>query len=380
MVAPTITSRPNNSDYDVSADQWNATVNAVKHQPYSYLIYTDGAGNYYAKNGETGEISWESTVFTTVYNNVASELTSGGTIYVKRGSYDLTTAITIENGTTLLVEGQTTFIVKHSNSPAITIKDGDIIGEGKVYINLWFDVTCIYVTDSSMHQLENLVLYGADQANSIGIHFYSPSSSAYVDKMRIVNCKIFRFNHNIVIDSASTGYVNRLGFYDCYIQLGVTTGITFDRASAGSSGHLLSGCEIAENNIGLKYNGTGLTLSGCTFDGSDTYEIQLDATHAALKLVGCKIWQSNSSKVFDGSSVVDDSFDFSGNFPSHKIGNSTGTGAEQTIAHGLVGIPSFVLLSPPTSNATESSASDTTNIYVTADNGEKYYYYVEYKP
>jgi len=30
-------------------------------QSYSYLIYTDGTGNYYAKNGTDGTISFKST-------------------------------------------------------------------------------------------------------------------------------------------------------------------------------------------------------------------------------------------------------------------------------------------------------------------------------
>lgn len=61
-------------------------------------------------------------------------------------------------------------------------------------------------------------------------------------------------------------------------------------------------------------------------------------------------------------------------------GSSTGTGAQQTIPHKLAGTPGIVLLSPPTANPYESASADATNIYVTADSGEKWYWYVEYKP
>lgn len=63
-------------------------------------------------------------------------------------------------------------------------------------------------------------------------------------------------------------------------------------------------------------------------------------------------------------------------------GSSTGTGGEQTIAHGLSGIPDIVILSngDAASNPYQSSAADATNIYVTADNGETWFYLAIYKP
>lgn len=57
MSTPTVTAKANNAAYDVSATQWNAVVNAVKNQPYSYIIYKDGV-NCCAKNGMTGTLTY----------------------------------------------------------------------------------------------------------------------------------------------------------------------------------------------------------------------------------------------------------------------------------------------------------------------------------
>lgn len=67
-------------------------------------------------------------------------------------------------------------------------------------------------------------------------------------------------------------------------------------------------------------------------------------------------------------------------FVTENFGSSTGTGEEQTIPHGLAGTPTYVFLSPPATNAYESSSADGTNIYVTADVGEDYHYHVIQNP
>ena len=62
----------------------------------------------------------------------------------------------------------------------------------------------------------------------------------------------------------------------------------------------------------------------------------------------------------------------------HATDSSTGTGSEQTIAHGLAVAPTVVLitLTEALASAAESpfmsTASDDTNIYITAGNGINY--------
>ncbi|MBU1173228.1 MAG: hypothetical protein KKD44_26990, partial [Proteobacteria bacterium] len=59
---------------------------------------------------------------------------------------------------------------------------------------------------------------------------------------------------------------------------------------------------------------------------------------------------------------------FNKGFITEIRGISTGTGAQQTIAHGLSGIPDYVFFSniEDGANPYQSTAADATNIYVTA--------------
>jgi hypothetical protein len=67
----------------------------------SYVIFTDGT-NYYARNGLTGEIEFQSTNASYVINNVLTSLTGGGEVVLKDGTYSLTSPIKITNsGVTL---------------------------------------------------------------------------------------------------------------------------------------------------------------------------------------------------------------------------------------------------------------------------------------
>jgi hypothetical protein len=62
-------------------------------------------------------------------------------------------------------------------------------------------------------------------------------------------------------------------------------------------------------------------------------------------------------------------------------GTSTGTGAQQTIAHGLAKVPTTVILSERTTGgalAYQSAAADATNIYVLAVNAKTYSWYARF--
>lgn len=69
-------------------------------------------------------------------------------------------------------------------------------------------------------------------------------------------------------------------------------------------------------------------------------------------------------------------------FTTEAYGTSTGTAGQQTIAHGLSGIPDYVILSniEDAANAYQSSAADATNIYITAASGKDYVWYAVYEP
>jgi hypothetical protein len=76
-------------------------------QPYSYLIYTDGAGNYCAKNGTDGTISFKSTNATYV---IQSAINQEGIIAIKTGTYFGTSLSLSDLNVRLIGEGQNTIL------------------------------------------------------------------------------------------------------------------------------------------------------------------------------------------------------------------------------------------------------------------------------
>lgn len=77
-----------------------------------------------------------------------------------------------------------------------------------------------------------------------------------------------------------------------------------------------------------------------------------------------------------GNTYVRESFLLGGGASkrSENMGTSTGTGSQQTIAHGLGTTPTFVFISTieDAANAYQSAAADATNIYITAVSGKDY--------
>jgi hypothetical protein len=74
----------------------------------SYIIFTDGAGNYYARNGSTGKIEFSGTSASAVIQNAIDSLPqNGGKILLKGGKYILANSITI-NKNSIHISGENT--------------------------------------------------------------------------------------------------------------------------------------------------------------------------------------------------------------------------------------------------------------------------------
>jgi len=156
----------------------------------------------------------------------------------------------------------------------------------------------------------------------------------------------------------------------------------------------------------VKNNNTQVvTLNACDDFIVKNLEVQ-DATHRAISVTGASgdvrimdsvlrdtratpsmdygVWSDStgSKPIVDKKTVkvigetADEYYECS--FVSNS-GSSTGTGSQQTIAHGLYTTPSIVILSPTSGGADpyESASADATNIYVTCTNGETYRWYAE---
>jgi len=76
----------------------------------NYLVWKDGS-TYYAKNGESGNIDYSGTVASTVIQAAIDALTSGGTVFLKQGTYTITAKISVTtNDISIIGEGDSTFL------------------------------------------------------------------------------------------------------------------------------------------------------------------------------------------------------------------------------------------------------------------------------
>ena len=104
----------------------------------SYIIFTDGNGNYYARNGLTGEIEFQGTDAAQVIQSAIDSISTGH-IHIKDGTYVLSTSLKLPNnrrylitgsgyGTHLVSRGEGVFEITDSGSypfwgSQLTIKD-----------------------------------------------------------------------------------------------------------------------------------------------------------------------------------------------------------------------------------------------------------------
>jgi len=92
----------------------------VREETASYVVFKVGA-MYYAKNGRTGQIEFSGTDASTVIQSAIDALTDGGRIFIKKGTYELSTFLEIKtSGIILEGEGYQTFL-KMIGTPAWTI-------------------------------------------------------------------------------------------------------------------------------------------------------------------------------------------------------------------------------------------------------------------
>jgi len=81
--------------------------NAEKQfKTYDYIVDKIDSVYYATAKPNTSYTSYSGSVASTVINSAISQLTSGGNIYIKAGTYNITTRILIENKSNLKIEGE----------------------------------------------------------------------------------------------------------------------------------------------------------------------------------------------------------------------------------------------------------------------------------
>lgn len=91
----------------------------------SYIIYKDTT-NVYAVNGITGNVDWSGTDASTIIQNAYSAAygKGGGTLFIKRGTYNINTTINLQKNVNIIGEGYGTNLTNHSAGPIFQFLSG----------------------------------------------------------------------------------------------------------------------------------------------------------------------------------------------------------------------------------------------------------------
>lgn len=350
--------------------------------PTAYTLYKSGS-TYYADTNIIGGTDYEGTAAATVIQNAYDAMDSGSVLFFKEGEYPLGTG-----------------------DPALLLDDNGKWGVGEGYYNTILSYTgtgtAVQVGSTSAVKqwsgLRNLKILG-DASTAIGLdviqrngRFYnvcveavtagiglrvrSPASgfsTYYCDfySLHVLSCK-----NGVQILGNATKQTNAnhflFGEIDGYNKAAGSIGVDIDESDTDvfygvPIGDFVTGIDIDANSNDIWFDQVrmetitdGIVVAGddCRFSGS-------------VNVSGNKVADTGSGNQFDLRQYV-----------VKNSGTSTGTGAEQTIAHGCNFTPTEdeVFLSERTTGgalAIQSSAPDATNIYITATNAKDYNWKIE---
>lgn len=135
------------------------------------------------------------------------------------------------------------------------------------------------------------------------------------------------------------------------------------------------GCSLTDcffRNISLNPSCSLLganTITGCSIDGIYRFDVDANLICNMIRTP----YSPSLGIVVDGSNVSNIILGTRNTALTLNRGSSTGTGSEQTIAHGLVAAPSKVVIVPTETGATVSATwADATNIYATVTTGKAF--------
>lgn len=296
--------------------------------------------------------------------------------------------------------------------------------------------TGILISGGNDHFLSNIIISGTSTLKPYGIEI-TDASGLVVQSVDIMMTAHDLYMHptsgnimaayfdNCMFDVASgncikmdgEGQIEIVHFSDCWICSAYGHGINMLGDSGSIRDILFSGCTIFNNGVaGAQITiGDRITFDSCMVGGNNYRDLsarQNAAGIAATSITNLSITDSRiSNKVGEeyGATGHQDygvylascrnvllaDNDLAGNLVSNvystgtslshvrnnlgyvteNSGSSTGTGAEQTIPHGLASTPKLVSVSPTVTGATASWWHDATNIYPTVTLGKTFTWY-----
>ena len=219
-----------------------------------------------------------------------------------------------------------------------------------------------------------------------GWYFGDESAGQYSEFIFLNNC-----DADCPLGTAGSGYVFIKGSADSFEGINISNcwaggwggyGMYF---SGGVTNINISNPEIREvGSDGVNSSANGIKIMGGTIKGWDTantstkYAINFNGIASSVAL-GVQLdanGHSTAGKVRDSSGV--NTIKFNPGYVTENSGASSGTGSQQTIAHGLSFTPTAqqikLTAGSATANPYHSAAPNATNIYVTAASSQAWYW------
>ena len=199
-------------------------------ESFSYLVFTDGRGNYFAENGTTRMIDYSGRNATRVGQNCIDALSSSGGRIMFSGTIDLDEPLVILNGSSSgLLElcgfGPSTQLVPSVGDDGIQILGGEAFGYGGLYHVIIRDLvltgskeregtfmnTGIYIKNSFDVSLQNIMVF---YANTAGI-LIEDSANVKLDNIYVEGCSGTEYGGNNPLSGVG---IWLKGSKDCYFQ------------------------------------------------------------------------------------------------------------------------------------------------------------------
>jgi len=200
------------------------------YYPHSYIIYTNGT-NYYAENSTTGMVDFSNTNPATLLANVFGNLTNGGRVFIKAGTYILNTVISVNFGNIIIDgEGQSSILQLASGRSALP------------WCMVLRIANCQNVTIQNIHVDGNFQNNNSTTKTQYGIAIEN-CQHVKVKNCYVTNCRMFGI---YVLSTTSTSNVYDVDIVGNHVINCLWNGISFYSMVTGAELH---DCRVTNNYV-----------------------------------------------------------------------------------------------------------------------------------
>jgi hypothetical protein len=227
----------------------------TKYVKYDFVIQ-EISGVSYATPLTGAYTASHNADLTVVLTNALGQLTGGGSVLIKRGTYDGMSTVVIPYDN-ITIDGEGRFLTK--------LKLKASADAGTSWGNLFycggpdgFTVRNLDLDGNGLNQVKVDNRGGTNRARSIGICANDSTGSVYTNKLLVENCYIHDFARDGVVWSRGNGAIVR----NTYLYNNFIAGVEFWGLTTNGR---IDNCEFRKNT-GISLYGDKHTVSDCTFE------------------------------------------------------------------------------------------------------------------